>query len=126
MENIANDSSSSSDRMAGIAFGLLTQVLFACTVWHLFWFLKGSATTGGSATSGGLLYDSVLALQFAVPHSILLFPSVRRRLSGWIGSEFYGCFFLHGHVPDAADTVRRLARQSADLLESSGAVALAL
>ncbi|MCA9055651.1 MAG: hypothetical protein KDA75_17540, partial [Planctomycetaceae bacterium] len=35
----------------------------------------------------------VLALQYAVIHSLLLAPSVRKRLTRWIPKPLYGCFF---------------------------------
>ena len=76
-------------RMLGITFGLVTHVLFGITVWYLFWFLKdGTGTTGGD-----LGHDALLCLQFAVTHSLILLPSMRRRVNRLIGEEFYGCFF---------------------------------
>ena len=33
-------------RNIGIAAGVLTHALFAFTVWHLYWFLAGSARHG--------------------------------------------------------------------------------
>jgi protein-S-isoprenylcysteine O-methyltransferase Ste14 len=77
-------------RMLGIAFGIGTQSLFAFTVWHLFWFLKGGEPAPGSR--GSLLVDAGLAAQFAVPHSLLLLPSGRDRLTRVIPSAFYGSF----------------------------------
>ena len=78
-------------RCAGIAFGLGTHGLFAVTVWYLFWFLKGTAA---AAPAGGSLWvDALLALQFAVPHSVLLLPSVRSRLTRVIPAAFYGCVY---------------------------------
>jgi methanethiol S-methyltransferase len=85
-------------RFSGIAFGLATQALFAVTVWHLFWFLKGPpphdlrASPLGLAAALGI--DSLLALSFVVPHSVFLLPSVRRRLvSAGLYGPFYGCFY---------------------------------
>jgi protein-S-isoprenylcysteine O-methyltransferase Ste14 len=85
-------------RFCGIAFGLATHVLFAFTVWHLFWFLKGPLPDDLRAAPLGLGValgiDTLLALVFAVPHSVFLLPSVRRRLvSAGIPSPFYGCFY---------------------------------
>ncbi|NUQ65762.1 MAG: hypothetical protein HUU20_25110 [Pirellulales bacterium] len=77
-------------RLAGIAFGVFTHVLFAVTVWYLFWFLKDGPPI---SDRGALEWDAALAFQFAVVHSILLLPRVRKRLVPWIRSEFYGCFF---------------------------------
>lgn len=77
-------------RTAGVTFGCLTQLLFALTVWHLYWFLKdGKAPT----PRGSLLWDALLALQFAIPHSILLLPAVKARLSRIVAPAFYGLMF---------------------------------
>ena len=77
--------------MLGIAFGIGTQSLFVFTVWRLFWFLKGREPATGSP--GSLLVDAGLAAQFAVPHSLLLLPAVRDRLTRVIPSVFYGSFY---------------------------------
>jgi len=77
-------------RGAGIFFGVFVHVLLLLTAWRLFWFLKEG---GSPVESGALGWNALLALQFAVVHSILLLPRVRRGLSAWIGPEFYGCFF---------------------------------
>lgn len=74
----------------GIAAGLAVHVLFAATVWQLFWFLKEGRHVG---TRGSLLVDASLALLFCVPHSLLLHPAVRQRLSVLIPNAFYGLFF---------------------------------
>lgn len=78
-------------RVSGILIGVLTQALFVLTVWRLFWFLYGAPHAQGEL--GWLWLDAALALQFAVVHSALLLPSVRRRLVGWTGSAFYGSFY---------------------------------
>jgi methanethiol S-methyltransferase len=78
-------------RIAGLTFGIATHVLFAVTVWYLFWFLKGSTTPANA--HGSMLVDALLALQFTVPHSLLLLPAVRDRLTRLIPSAFYGCFY---------------------------------
>lgn len=84
-------------RTAGIVFGLGTHLLFAFTVWHLFWFLKGGvpvADEPGPAAAGALAIDALLATAFAIPHSVLLLPAVRRKLvTAGIASPFYGCFY---------------------------------
>lgn len=77
-------------RRLGIAFGIANQLLFAYTVVHLFLFLSGGHV---SAARGALWIDAVLAVQFAAPHSLLLWPPVRRWMRAWIASEFYGCAF---------------------------------
>lgn len=86
----SNAHRSRADRVLGIAFGLLTQVLFAATVWRLFWFLWG----GRPATLHARLWvDAALSLQFALPHSLLLLPRVRRASERWIRPEFYGLLY---------------------------------
>ena len=78
-------------RVAGIAFGFANQILFLITVWFLFWFLKD-----GSLSEYHLHWfsvDAALAILFAVTHSAMLYPSIRRRLSQWIPREFYDSFF---------------------------------
>ena len=78
-------------RAAGIAFGVGTHLLFAYVVWQLFFFLKGPESL---PTSGGTLFgDFLLALLFAVPHSVLLLPVVRRRITPALPDAFYGCLF---------------------------------
>lgn len=84
-------------RTAGILFGLLTHVLFAVTVWHLFWFLKGP-TDVPSSTSPAIMraatVDACLALAFALPHSVFLVPRVRKAIVGWgLAAPLYGCFY---------------------------------
>ena len=65
---------------AEIAFGVGNHLLFALTVWRLFWFLKGADTP---ALAGGSLCVNIgLALLFVVPHSAMPLPAVRKRLSG--------------------------------------------
>ncbi len=77
-------------RAAGIAFGIGTQVLFAATAWRLFWYLRD----GVPATSLHWLgVDALLALVFAVPHSILLMPSVKSRITRTLPSGLYGSLF---------------------------------
>ena len=99
------DTSSSNDQIAiecarmqrvfGIIFGLSVHALFAITVWHLFWFLKGSEMPAGDR--GGILLDCFLALLFAVPHSLLLLPAVRERLTRMLPE----CFTAACIVPSA-------------------------
>ncbi len=77
-------------RIVGCAVGIAVHLLFAFTVCHLFWFLQ----VGGTAVVGSsMLLNVVLALQFAVPHSLLLHPAVRKRLSRLIPPVFYGLFY---------------------------------
>jgi len=87
-------------RTVGIAFGLATHGLFAFTVWHLVWFLAGHGPGPGtgpgdaSALCRGAVIDAALAAMFAVPHSVLLLPAVRRALTArFVPQAFYGCFY---------------------------------
>ena len=74
---------------AGFLFGLATQAIFLVTVWFLFAFLKGPI----AASPGSLWWDVLLATQFALPHSWLLMPSTRKKLSRRIAAPFYGLVF---------------------------------
>jgi hypothetical protein len=76
-------------RSVGIVFGLGVQALFALTAWRLFWFLKGPESPAASA--GNIWIDGLLALQFAVPHSVLLLPRFRKSVSRILPDAFYGC-----------------------------------
>jgi len=81
-----------------IVFGLSTQVLFAVTVWQLYYFLEGlsprdSAFARAVADWHWLWLDALLALQFGVLHSLLLLPTVRNRLERFVPNPQYGCFF---------------------------------
>src|SRR5262245_4854124 len=77
-------------RFIGITAGLVIHAVFVIMVWYLYWFLKGGQI-GDSVH--GLWIDFLLALQFVVVHSVLLYPAVRERLSQWISPAFYGLFF---------------------------------
>ena len=81
-----------------IAFGVISQAMFAVTVGLLFLFLWGINLSPASIrTSNGfvgwIVWDMALLCQFAVSHSILLLPSTRKRLSRFIPSPQYGVFF---------------------------------
>lgn len=76
-------------RWLGIAFGIATQLLFAGTVVALFRFLAGWYPH----RPGSQWTNVLLALLFAVPHSLLLSPRVRHAISQKIGSPFYGLFY---------------------------------
>src|SRR5690348_15524655 len=71
-------------RCFGILFGLANQALFVLTVARLFVFLNGRHA---AAATGPLWIDMLLAMQFAAPHSLLLWPPVRQRLRKWIAAE---------------------------------------
>jgi methanethiol S-methyltransferase len=82
---------SSMSRYAGFAcgavFGLATQVLFLYTAVLLFFFLRD----GGSLAPHRPWLNVSLALFFAWPHSLLLVPSVQKRLKRYMPSELMGC-----------------------------------
>ena len=84
-------------RAAGLAFGIGTHVLFAFTVWHLFWFLRGGPPTGAASPAEvvrAVVIDVLLAACFAVPHSLLLLPNVRQTIiSRGLAGPLYGCFY---------------------------------
>ena len=94
-------------RTLGILFGVATHLLFAVTVWHLVWFLKGPSIAADAVVSGvteghggqtpvvaSLIVNAILAGIFAVPHSMLLLPKVRSRLvKVGVAGPLYGCFF---------------------------------
>ena len=83
----------------GLSAGILTQLLFAWTVWRLFPFLQG--TSHGLLTAWATAHaplpwwawDALLAIQFGVVHSWLLRPGTRNRLERVVPSAFYGCLF---------------------------------
>jgi protein-S-isoprenylcysteine O-methyltransferase Ste14 len=77
-------------RVLGITVAAATQILFAYTVWRLFWFLKDGTPTTADAS---LSWDTALALQFALPHSILLMPAVKARITKILPTAFYGLMF---------------------------------
>lgn len=80
-------------RISGIAFGAGTQLFFLWTVVYLFLFLR----YGGTHTSSHWLWgDSLLAIGFAVPHSILLVPAVQKSIKRWLPAGLIGC--LHCSV----------------------------
>ena len=85
-------------RTAGTLFGVATHALFAFTVWHLFWFLKGSAPDGletrTASVAGAAAIDALLAIAFAVPHSLFLVPAVRKAIvARGLAAPLYGCLY---------------------------------
>lgn len=79
--------------LLGGSIGVGTHALFAFTVWHLFWFLRDGGGRPARSLTELLLCDLLLALQFAVPHSLLLLPATRRWITRRFPSEFYGCLY---------------------------------
>jgi protein-S-isoprenylcysteine O-methyltransferase Ste14 len=93
MNAVRNLHTSSWKRIAGVCLGWLTQALFVFTVWRLFWFLKDGAAQMQRPLALTLSWDACLALQFAVPHSLLLLPHVKKRLTRFVDPAFYGLMF---------------------------------
>lgn len=79
-------------RFIGITFGIVTQAVFAVTVWFLFGFLRGEPCPAKTAPAACWI-DILLGGQFAIWHSLLLLPRVRGALTRWIPPPFYGSFF---------------------------------
>lgn len=77
-------------RATGISFGLGTQALFAWTVWQLYFFLAQGVAAHGSFHPGR---NALLALQFAVSHSLMLWPPFSSKLRHWVPAAFYGNLF---------------------------------
>jgi protein-S-isoprenylcysteine O-methyltransferase Ste14 len=84
------DSATLLTRAAGTAFGLGTQALFGATVCALFLFLRDGSSR---VVANWLAMDCLLALQFAIVHSVLLLPSVRSIISRSLPGSLYGCVF---------------------------------
>jgi protein-S-isoprenylcysteine O-methyltransferase Ste14 len=82
-----------------LVFGAFTQLLFVVTICRLFPFLRGGDHFHGllspepGASAAWFVTDGLLAVQFAVIHSILLLPTVRRALSRWMPQALYGSIF---------------------------------
>src|SRR4051812_36241138 len=77
-------------RAVGIVFGIGTQLFFAVTVCFLFPFLRDGST---NIRGNWLLVDCLLALQFAIVHSLMLLPRVRSAITRIMPGQFYGSIF---------------------------------
>lgn len=75
-------------RLVGLAFGVGTQLLFLYTVVFLFLFLRFGVTTWDP---GWWWTDMLLAVGFAVPHSLLLAPPIQSRFKRYIPAGLLGC-----------------------------------
>lgn len=75
-------------RLAGIVFGIGTQMLFLWTVVYLFLFLRFG---GWYEYQNAWLVNLLLAIGFAIPHSLLLVPGISKWLRQWIPSGLLGC-----------------------------------
>jgi protein-S-isoprenylcysteine O-methyltransferase Ste14 len=78
-------------RLLGISTGVAVHALFAVMVYYLYFFLAGTPSQPGNHAALGV--DALLALQFVVIHSLLLWPKVRTKLERVIPPAFYGLFF---------------------------------
>ena len=78
-------------RLGGMAFGFGNQILFLVTVWYLFWFLRDGSLN--HEHQHWIEIDLLLALFFAVSHSIILAPFMRKRLKSFVPAGFYESFF---------------------------------
>jgi protein-S-isoprenylcysteine O-methyltransferase Ste14 len=81
---------SPASRAVGIFVGLATQFGFLITVSYLFVFLRSGVPADDSPW---LLTDLLLSVQFAVVHSLVLHPGVKRHITRFIPAAFYGCLF---------------------------------
>lgn len=72
-------------------FGFGNQALFLVTVWYLFWFLRDGSIHHQSGP--WMARDFLLSVLFAVAHSTMLFPPVRKRLTRWVPPAFYDSLF---------------------------------
>lgn len=77
-------------RLAGFAFGLGVQALFVVTVVYLYSFLRWGVA---AADDAWIATDLLLALQFAVPHSVLLHPWFRSFFKRRFPGDLHGAFF---------------------------------
>lgn len=88
-------------RIVGILYGFGNQALFLVTVWFLFWFLRDGALDRGEKVGSHFFFlpdhwmirDALLAIIFAVSHSVMLVPVTRRILTKWIPAPFYDSTF---------------------------------
>lgn len=75
-------------RLVGILFGVGTQLLFLYTVVFLFLFLRYGSEQG---LKSWWLWDGILAVGFALPHSVLLAPAIQKRIKAFIPAAWLGC-----------------------------------
>ena len=76
-------------RLLGISTGVAVHALFAWMVYYLYFFLAGTPAEPGNHAALGI--DALLALQFVVVHSLLLWPNVRTRLDASFRRPSMGC-----------------------------------
>ena len=95
-----------SNQLAGVLFGVGAQVLFAITVWQIFWFLRDGAP---QQPGPFVVADLLLCLQFAVVHSFLLLPRTRAAITQIIAQPTLRLLLHRSHVPGTADDRQLLA-----------------
>lgn len=82
-----------------VLFGAINQLLFGVTVVRLFVFLRGGDQYRGMLAPevdrgyAWIAFDTLLAVQFAVLHSALLWPSIRSWLNRQMPPSLGGSFF---------------------------------
>lgn len=86
--SIPTSTPSSIARACGLALGVGTQLLFLWTAYQLFLFLSGPSDRGHGFHP---LRDVILALFFAWPHSVLLYPGVQKWLKAYVHPQLMGC-----------------------------------
>lgn len=80
-------------------FGAFNQLLFGLTVVRLFIFLRGGDDFRPLFSNALLpeyswvLADTLLAVQFAVLHSLMLWPPARKKINSIVPGALYGSFF---------------------------------
>jgi protein-S-isoprenylcysteine O-methyltransferase Ste14 len=84
-------------RLGWIAFGWTAQLAFAVLCLSLMWFLQFDTwlrpAAPGEGGVAGIIVDLSLVLLFAVPHSVLLLPRVRRWMASRIPGQLNSCVF---------------------------------
>ena len=103
--------------VAGVATGVAVHAFFAVTVYYLYFYLRGTPPQPGHCA---LAVDALLALQFGVVHSLLLWTPMRRRLERLIAPAFYGLFFCAATCLTLLVTIQQWQVGSWALWELSG------
>ncbi len=85
---VTTQSQASTGRVAGIAFGVGTQLLFLWTAAQLFLFLRGPWPQHGNFAP---FRDVMLAAFFAWPHSLLLYPPAQKWIKQHLQPSLMGC-----------------------------------
>ena len=75
-------------RLAGLVFGAGTQLVFLWTAYQLFLFLREPQSNAHGFSPAR---DALLALFFAWPHSLLLYPAVQKWLKSYVHPQLMGC-----------------------------------